>query len=63
VLPWHAGAPGVRFLRHHTHQLRDALLAAGMTDERLARVRELLAHPEFRATSYVVHSVQGRRPC
>jgi SAM-dependent methyltransferase len=63
VLPWHADAPGVRFLRHHTHQLRDALLAAGMTDERLARVRELLAHPEFRAVSYVVHSVQGRRPC
>ncbi|MBW4718441.1 class I SAM-dependent methyltransferase [Saccharothrix obliqua] len=60
--PWRAGSPAVRLLVHHTHHLRDRLTAAGMTDDDLRRVRDVLADPGFRASSCVVYSVQGRRP-
>ncbi|GAA0991664.1 hypothetical protein GCM10009551_051610 [Nocardiopsis tropica] len=59
---WDAGSPGVRLIRHHTLHLRDAFVREGMTDERLARVRDLLDDPSFRACSCVVYSVRGRRP-
>ncbi|MGW5877542.1 methyltransferase domain-containing protein [Nocardiopsis terrae] len=59
---WDAGSPGVHLIAHHTRHLRDAFVREGMTDERLARVRDLLADPSFRACSCVVYSVQGRRP-
>jgi hypothetical protein len=49
-------------LVHHTHHLRDRLIAAGMTDGELADVREVMRHQEFRASSCVIYSVQGRRP-
>lgn len=62
VWPWRAGSPGVRLLVNHTHQLRDRLLAAGLTDAQLAEVRALLAHPGFQACSSPFYSVQGRRP-
>ncbi|RVU23676.1 class I SAM-dependent methyltransferase [Streptomyces antnestii] len=62
VVPWHAGSPGVHLLIHLTHQLRDQLVAAGMTDAELAEVRQVMRHPEFRASSCVIYSVQGRRP-
>jgi SAM-dependent methyltransferase len=59
---WGAGAPGVELLIHHTFHLRDRLLDAGMTDAALEAVRRLLRDPTFRATSYVLYSVHGRRP-
>lgn len=62
IFPWRAGSPGVQLLVHHTHHLRDRLIAAGMTDEELAEVRGVMADPRFRATSCVVYSVHGRRP-
>ncbi|QQQ79882.1 methyltransferase domain-containing protein [Saccharothrix sp. 6-C] len=62
VHPWRAGSPGVRLLAHTTHMLRDKLVEAGMSDEHLAAVREVLADERFLATSPVVYSVHGRRP-
>ena len=59
---WRAGSPGVALLIHHTRHLRDQLVEVGMTDEQLADVRALLAHPEFMATSCPIYSVHGRRP-
>lgn len=61
LMPWHADSPGVHLLIHHTHHLRDRLVAAGMTDAELAEVREVMRHPRFRAGSCVIYSVQGRR--
>ncbi|MGH3622460.1 MAG: class I SAM-dependent methyltransferase [Sciscionella sp.] len=58
---WRAGSPGLQLLVHHTHHLRDALVAEGMTDRQLAEVRELLAEPSFLACSCVIYSVHGRR--
>ncbi|MFH9130040.1 class I SAM-dependent methyltransferase [Streptomyces griseoaurantiacus] len=57
-----ADSPGLRLQLHHTHHLRDKLLAAGMTDEQLDRVRALMRDPGFRAASSVLYSVQARRP-
>ncbi|WP_370942350.1 class I SAM-dependent methyltransferase [Amycolatopsis sp. cg5] len=62
IFPWQAGSPGVELLIFLTRRLRDGLVAAGMTDERLAGVRDLLRSPGFRATSGVFYTVQGRRP-
>jgi hypothetical protein len=62
LMPWNADSPGVHMLIHHTHHLRDHLVAAGMTDAELAEVREVMRHPGFRASSCVIYSVQGRRP-
>lgn len=62
IFPWRAGSPGLRLLIHHTHHLRDRLIAAGMTDGELAEVRSVLADPGFRASSCVLYSVHGRRP-
>jgi len=59
---WDASSPGVHLIAHHTRHLRDAFLRAGMTDQRLAEVRELLADPAFRACSCLIYSIQGRRP-
>ena len=59
---WDAGSPGVHLISHHTRHLRDAFVREGMTDEDLARVRELLADPTFRACSCLTYSVRGRRP-
>lgn len=59
---WEAGSPGTELLIHHTFHLRDELTAAGMTDEDLEDVRELLTDPGFLAASCPIYSVQGRRP-
>ncbi|SFS73174.1 class I SAM-dependent methyltransferase [Saccharopolyspora flava] len=58
----HAGSPELMLQLNHTHHLRDGLLAAGMTDAELERVREVMRDPGFRASSSVLHSVQGRKP-
>jgi SAM-dependent methyltransferase len=59
---WRAGSPGLALLAGITHQLRAQLMAVGMTDQDLVDVRDLLAHEDFRASSSVFYSVQGRRP-
>jgi SAM-dependent methyltransferase len=59
---WNAESPGVRVLANHTRHLRDHFVREGMSDRRLADVRALLAHPDFRASSYAIYSVLGRRP-
>ncbi|MEU8325929.1 class I SAM-dependent methyltransferase [Nonomuraea sp. NPDC048881] len=62
VESWDARSPGARLVAHHTRHLRDRFAEEGLTDRQLADVRALLAHPDFRATSCVTYSVQGRRP-
>ncbi|MFY7065806.1 class I SAM-dependent methyltransferase [Nocardiopsis changdeensis] len=59
---WTAESPGVHLISHHTRHLRDAFVREGMTDGELARVRDLLADPSFRACSCAIYSVQGRKP-
>ncbi|MFF8993475.1 class I SAM-dependent methyltransferase [Streptomyces sp. NPDC014983] len=58
----HAQDPGLGLQLNHTRNLRDRLVAQGMTDEELDRVGELMRDPSFRAASSVFYSVQGRRP-
>lgn len=57
----HAGSPQLALQLNHTYHLRDGLVAAGMTDAELERVREVMRDPGFRASSSVLHSVQGRK--
>ena len=56
------GSPDLELQENHTHHLRDALVAAGMTDEELAQVRAAMRDPSFRSSSGIVYSVQGRKP-
>ncbi|MFI9627381.1 class I SAM-dependent methyltransferase [Streptomyces sp. NPDC052042] len=58
----HAGSPSLQLQLHHTHHLRDRLLAQGLTDHQLDRVQRLMADPGFRAASSVLYSTQGRKP-
>ncbi|WP_406145868.1 methyltransferase [Streptomyces sp. NBC_01012] len=58
----HAGSPSLQLQLHHTHHLREKLLAQGLTDRQLDRVREIMRDPGFRAASSVLYSTQGRRP-
>lgn len=59
---WDRDSPGLRLLVHHTRHLRDRFVAAGFGDDDLARVRDVMAHPDFRACSCLFYTVQGRRP-
>ncbi|WP_083733932.1 class I SAM-dependent methyltransferase [Actinomadura sp. CNU-125] len=59
---WDARSPGLRLLAHHGRHLHDGLVREGMTAGQLDEVRALLADPRFRARSYTMYSVQGRRP-
>ncbi|WP_413759935.1 class I SAM-dependent methyltransferase [Streptomyces sp. MMBL 11-3] len=52
----------LRLQLHLSHHLHDQLLAAGMTEDELLRVRELMRDPSFHAASSVLYSVHGRRP-
>ncbi|NLU68145.1 class I SAM-dependent methyltransferase [Streptomyces sp. HNM0574] len=58
----HAGSASLQLQLHHTHHLRDRLVAQGMTPAQLERVRELMTDPSFRAASSILYSTQGRRP-
>jgi SAM-dependent methyltransferase len=59
---WDRDSPGLRLLVHHTRHLRDAFVAAGFSDDDLARVRDVMAHEDFRACSCLFYTVRGRRP-
>ncbi|NUU25460.1 MAG: ATP-binding cassette domain-containing protein [Streptomycetaceae bacterium] len=56
------GGRGALLHAIHTRQLRGQLLAEGLTDEDLARIRELAADPAFSAFWYPCWSVSGRKP-
>ncbi|WP_030268104.1 class I SAM-dependent methyltransferase [Streptomyces sp. NRRL B-24484] len=56
------GSPGLQLQIHNTRHLREPLLRAGLTEDELAELREILVHPDFRACSNLVHTVHGRRP-
>ncbi|MFI9024050.1 methyltransferase [Streptomyces sp. NPDC053560] len=58
----HADSAGLRLQLHHTHHLRDKLVAEGMTEGELEEVRDLMRDPSFRAASSILYSTQGRRP-
>ncbi|WP_326699898.1 methyltransferase domain-containing protein [Streptomyces sp. NBC_01754] len=58
----HAGSPNLQLQLHHVQHLRERLLAQGLTPRQLDRVGELMRNPDFRATSSVLYSTQGRRP-
>lgn len=62
VRVWDRHSPGLQLLVHHTRHLRDQFVAVGFGDDDLARVRDVMAHPEFRACSCVFYTVRGRRP-
>lgn len=57
-----ADTPDLQLQLHHTHHLRDGLVAAGMTEQELDEVRALMRDPSFRAASSIFYSVHGRRP-
>lgn len=59
---WHVASAGLGMQLHLTYQLREKLIAAGLTEEQLREVRALMRDPSFRAASSVMYSVQGRRP-
>ncbi len=55
------GSASLELLANHTRQLRDGLLAAGMSDDELDELRYLFRAPDFRACSSVMYSVHGRK--
>ncbi|MGW0891220.1 class I SAM-dependent methyltransferase [Saccharopolyspora sp. NPDC002578] len=57
----HRGSADLRLLVHRLDHMRDGLLAAGMTEAELVRVRAVMLHPEFRAASSLMYSVHGRK--
>ena len=59
---WDRDSPGLRLLVHHTRHLRDKFVAVGFGDDDLARVRDVMGHPDFRACSCPFYTVLGRRP-
>ena len=59
---WDRDSPGLRLLVHHTRHLRDRFVAVGFSDDDLARVRDVMAHEDFRACSCLFYTVRGRRP-
>ncbi|MEU9184371.1 class I SAM-dependent methyltransferase [Streptomyces sp. NPDC048484] len=62
ILLRNAGSAVLGLQLHHTHHLHDELIAAGMTERELLRVRDLMRDPSFQAASSVLYSVHGRRP-
>lgn len=55
------GSADLELLANHTRQLRDGLLAAGMSEDELDELRDLVRAPDFRASSSVMYSVHGRK--
>jgi SAM-dependent methyltransferase len=59
---WAGGGPGARFVAGVLDQVRDRLLAAGLTEASLDRVHALLANPAFVLSGHTLVSTSGRRP-
>lgn len=59
---WTGGGAGSRLHHVNSIQKEEALREAGVTDEELARFRELVADPAFSARSWQFVCTRGRRP-
>lgn len=57
-----AASPALRLQFNHTHHLEAELLAQGLTEHQLYRVRDAMCDERFAALSGVLYTVQGRRP-
>lgn len=58
---WRGGSTAADMMRANCEQLRDALLAAGLSADDLARDYAKLAQPEFEFTSPILWTARGRR--
>lgn len=58
---WRGGDPGCRLLRAGMGQLRDQVVALGMTDDELEQVSEALLDPRLILNGYLVYLTSGRR--
>ncbi|MEU6129016.1 methyltransferase domain-containing protein [Saccharopolyspora sp. NPDC047091] len=58
----HPGSPDLLLLVQSTVDMHAELVSAGMTAGELDQVREIVRHPDFRATSCLMYSVHGRKP-
>ncbi|GIH12575.1 class I SAM-dependent methyltransferase [Rugosimonospora africana] len=59
---WRGGSPGCQLLIAGTEQLREHLLAAGLTCDELDRAHELLRTPGIVLHGHMLYSTSGRRP-
>ncbi len=59
---WKHGSAGLDLLVSNSHHLRDRFVEAGVSDGQLAELRRVVSDPSFKAVSFTVHSVIGRRP-
>jgi len=59
---WRGGDAGCRLLRAGMGQLRDQVVAMGMTDDELEQVAEALMDPRLILNGYLVYLTSGRRP-
>jgi len=59
---WAGGSTGARFVAGVLDQVRDRLLAAGLTAGHLDRVHALLADPDFVLSGHTLVSTSGRKP-
>lgn len=58
---WSGQSAGIDLHRANTEQLRDELLAAGLSEQELCAFWDLLQNPAFAVTSYPLLSAAGRR--
>jgi SAM-dependent methyltransferase len=59
---WTGGGAGARFVSGTIDQVRDRLLAAGLTDRHLDRVHALLADPRLVLAGHTLVSTSGHKP-
>ncbi|MEV6968857.1 class I SAM-dependent methyltransferase [Hamadaea sp. NPDC051192] len=59
---YHGGTGICQLHYSNSHQLNDALLAAGMTEQQLASLRKMLLDPRLMLSGYLMHTTTGRRP-
>jgi ubiquinone/menaquinone biosynthesis C-methylase UbiE len=59
---WTGGGPGAWFIAGMIDQVSDRLLAAGLTDTHLDRVRALLADPRLVLAGHTLVATSGRKP-
>lgn len=58
---WTGGGPGCRVMTSSLDQMRDALLAVGMTERQHTELRQAYADPEFVISGFLLYSTSGRR--
>ncbi|MCP2323561.1 2-polyprenyl-3-methyl-5-hydroxy-6-metoxy-1,4-benzoquinol methylase [Hamadaea flava] len=58
---YHGGTGICQLHYSNSHQLNDALLAAGMTEQQLSDLRRMLQDPRLTLSGYLMHTTTGRR--